>query len=250
MSNTNVALHVEGPQATITFNSEKGINVLSTEVMKSLKDVVGEVLTDTAIRTTVFRADGKVFIAGANIKEMVDYNADKAREYGLLGESVFDNIAALPSITVAAISGAALGGGLELALACDFRIAFREATLGLPEVTLGLIPGWGGIRRLTSLVGPAAAKRLFLGGGTIGAEEGFRLGLIDETVHAATDLTPRVNDFCKRFVKAAPTAVALAKRAARDGDALGAFADCFTTADSHEGMSAFLERRKASWMGE
>jgi enoyl-CoA hydratase len=181
---------------------------------------------------------------------MQDYSADDAREYGSIGQGIFNDLASLPSVTVAAINGAALGGGLELALACDFRIAVKSAKLGLPEVTLGLIPGWSGIPRLTKLVGQSHAKRLYLSGVPVSAEDGLAFGLVDEIVNSVEDLGPRVAAFCKSFQRAAPAAVALAKRAARDMDDLTAFADCFHTTDCREGISAFLNKRPAAWMGE
>ena len=189
-----------------------------------------------------------MFLAGADIKEMAPFSPDDAREYGSLGQAVLDELEALPSITVAAINGAAMGGGLELALACDFRIAVKSAKIGLPETSIGVIPGWNGIPRLTALVGPSRAKRMYLSALPVSAEDGLAFGLVDEVVNSAEDLGPRVTAFCKSFKRAAPAAVALAKRALRTDDDLSAFADCFATADHIEGMAAFVEKRTASWM--
>ncbi|MEK6677647.1 MAG: enoyl-CoA hydratase/isomerase family protein [Planctomycetota bacterium] len=248
MSETQVRVHMEGSHASIVFATEGGLNVLSSEVLRSLAAAIAKVRANPHVRTCVVRAEGKVFLAGADIKEMAPFDADEARLYGQLGQGVFNDLAALPCITVAAINGAALGGGLETALACDFRIAVKSAKLGLPEVTLGLIPGWNGIFRLTKLIGPSPAKRLFLSGTPITAEDALGLGLVDEIVNSAEDLDARVSTFCKGFKKAAPAAVTLAKRAMRDGDDLQAFVDCFATDDAKEGMKAFFEKRSASWM--
>ncbi len=247
MSETKVRLHIDGSHASVTFESPGAINVLSSAVLRTIGAEVGRIGNDRDIRTTVFQAEGKVFLAGADIKEMSEFVSDRAHDYAVLGQGVFDDIASMPCVTVAVINGATMGGGLELALACDFRIAVKSAKLGLPEVTLGLIPGWGGIGRLTKLVGPSRAKRLFLSGAAVSAEEGSHWGLVDEVVNSPEDLRSRVTAFCKGFHKASPAAVRLAKRTARDGDDTRAFADCFHEHDSREGMAAFLEKRPASW---
>jgi len=248
MSETQVKVGIDGSHATITFETESGLNVLSPNVLHSFGAAIARVKKDTNVRTTVIRAEGKVFAAGADVKVMVDFDATAAREYGSFGQGVFSDLEGLPSVTVAAINGAALGGGLELALACDFRIAVKHAKIGLPEVTLGLIPGWGGITRLARLIGPSRAKRLYLSGLPVSAEEGLGWGLVDEIVNSVEDLEPRVAAICKAFKRASPAAVALAKRASRDYDDLSAFADCFKQVQSKEGLTAFIEKRTASWM--
>lgn len=248
MSETKVRLQIDGSHAAITFFSEGGVNVLSSAVVRSLRELIGQVAADRRIRTTVFQAEGKVFLAGADIKEMAGFDAAAARAYGELGSGTFDELAALPSVTVAAINGPALGGGLELALACDFRIAVKSAKVGLPETSLGLIPGWGGIGRLTTLVGPSRAKRLFYSALPVSAEEGLSFGLVDEIVNSAEDLESRLPAFCKSFKRGAPAAVALAKRVFREGDGVSGFVDCFDTDDCREGIAAFVEKRLAAWM--
>ncbi len=248
MSRTQVRLEVQGSHATITFHSEDGMNVLSHDVVHSFGAVVAKVRKEPSIRTTVVQAEGKVFLAGADIKGMAGMTPDQARDYGALGQGVLNDMESLPCITVASINGAAMGGGLEFALACDFRIAVKHAKLGQPEVTLGLIPGWGGILRLGRLIGASRAKRLLFSGIPISAEDALHYSLVDDVVNSAEDLHQRVAVFCKSFKKASPSAVALAKRAFRDHDELSAFADCFKHRDSREGMSAFIEKRPASWM--
>lgn len=234
--------------ATITLRTEGALNVGSSDMMRRLGDTVASVAGDSQVRTTVIQGEGKVFLAGADIKEMAEFTSPSAREYGELGHGVMNAVENLPSITVAAINGAALGGGLELALACDFRIAVKSAKIGLPETSLGLIPGWGGVIRATKLVGASHAKKLFFSALPVSAEEGLEFGLVDEVVSGPEDLGPRVAAFCKSLYRGAPAAVALAKRALRDGDDVSAFADCFDTADAREGMAAFIEKRPASWM--
>jgi enoyl-CoA hydratase len=248
MSKTQVRIEIDGSHAVITFFTEDGLNVLSPDVLHSFGAAVAKVKRDPHVRTTVIQAEGKVFLAGADVKVMANYGAEDAREYGAMGQGVLNDLAAIPSVSIVAINGAALGGGLELALACDFRVAVKSAKLGLPEVSLGLIPGWGGIIRLTKLIGPSRAKRLYLSGLPVSADDGYPFGLVDEVVNSVEDLGPRVAALCKSLRRASPAAVALAKRAARDMDDLRAFADCFHTTDCREGMAAFLEKRPASWM--
>ncbi|UCE61093.1 MAG: enoyl-CoA hydratase/isomerase family protein [Phycisphaerales bacterium] len=250
MSNTDVRVDIDGSQASITLVTEGGVNVASTAVLKKLREAIAKVASASGVRTTVVKAEGKVFLAGADIKEMAPFNREQATEYGKLGQSAFNELEALPSITVAAINGAAMGGGMELALACDFRIAVKSAKLALPETSLGLIPGWNGIKRLTALIGIAKAKKLYLTALPVSAEDGLAYGLVDEIVSEAGDLGPRVAAFCTSFKRAAPAAVAFAKKALCTGDDLSAFADCFETDDGREGMTAFIEKRPASWMEE
>ncbi|MFQ5592322.1 MAG: enoyl-CoA hydratase/isomerase family protein [Phycisphaerae bacterium] len=248
MSRTQVKVDINGAHAAITLTTEGAINVASTEVLNQLREAVASVSRASGVRTTAVQAEGKVFLAGADIKEMASFSAGQAKAYGSLGQEVLNELESLPSITVAALNGAALGGGLELALACDFRIAVKSAKIGLPEVSIGVIPGWNGIPRLTALVGPSRAKRLYLSALPVSAEEGLGFGLVDEIVNSQEDLGPRVAAFCNSFKRASRTAVALAKRALRSGDDLSAFADCFETNDQTEGMAAFVEKRTASWM--
>ena len=248
MSRTTVTSRMDGPLAWITFATVDGLNVFSSSVLRELEVAVLRVADDPEVRATVITAEGRVFMAGADIKEMASFDSEQARGYGFLGQGVFNAIAALPSITVAGINGAALGGGLEMALACDFRIAVKSAKLGLPEVSLGLVPGWGGIGRLTKLVGPAHAKRLILSGLPMSAEDGLAIGLVDEIVNAAEDVAPRITAFCRSFRKGSPAGVRLAKRAMLDMDELSAFADCFAARDAREGIAAFIAKRPAKWM--
>lgn len=249
MSETRLTIRKNGAIAYAIFSSDSGVNVLSSSVLSRIDATMRELAEQRDIRVCIFGAEGKVFLAGADIKEMAAYDPSEARGYGRLGLDAFDSIEALPCVTIAAIHGAALGGGLELALACDFRVAVRSARVGLPEVTLGLIPGWKGTRRLPSLIGPARSKRLILSGEAIKAEEAAAIGLVDELVNSHEDLMPRAEAMARSFMAAGPQAIALAKRAMRDGHDLSAFADCFHEgADGHEGMKAFLEKRKARWV--
>ena len=162
MSKTDVRLDLTDDRANITIFTEQGVNVVTKDLLHKLGAVILKVGQSPAVRTTVVQAEGKVFVAGADIREMLPFTPDDAHAYGRLGQDVYNDLAALPSITIAAINGAAMGGGLELALACDFRIAVKSAKLGMPETSLGLIPGWGGMTRLAKLVGMPRAKRMCL----------------------------------------------------------------------------------------
>ncbi|MGB0714646.1 MAG: enoyl-CoA hydratase/isomerase family protein [Phycisphaerae bacterium] len=248
MSKTQIHLEISGESASITLRTEDGPNVMSSAVLKELQSALADIRGSKGVRWTVVRGEGKVFVAGADIKEMANYGPDEARAYGQLGQSVLKDLATLPCVTVASINGAALGGGLELALACDFRLAVRTAKVGLPETSLGLIPGWSGIPRLTKLVGEAAAKRLFFSALPIPAEDGVAMGLIDEVVNSADDLDSRVPVYCRSFRRGSPEAIALAKRASLEGNDLDMFAACFGTDDAREGISAFVDKRIARWM--
>jgi enoyl-CoA hydratase len=245
---TEVTTAIDGTRASITLATDSGINVLSTTVLRQLQAAIDKVAAVKSVRITTLRAEGKVFVAGADIKEMADYTSDNAREYGQLGHEVFHALEDLPCITIAVINGAALGGGFELALACDFRIAVAAAKVGLPETSLGLIPGWGGITRAAKLIGPSAAKKLVFSATPITAQAAHTLGLIDECVSSLDQLDHKIDEWSTKFNRGAPEAIALAKRAFIDGDDITAFAYCFDTPGAREGMTAFLEKRPANWM--
>jgi enoyl-CoA hydratase len=250
-SNTNstqVSLEIAGSRAQVTFETKEGLNVLSTDTLRTFGAVVARLKNEPTLRTTTIRAAGKVFMAGSDVKEIARFNTEAAREYATVGQGIMADLAALPCITVAAIHGVVLGAGLEIALACDFRIAVKTAKLGLPEVSLGLIPPWGGINRLMKLVGSSRAKRLLLDPTSVSAEQGIHWGLIDEVVNSAEDLNTRLPKFCEGFYRASPGAVAGIKRASRNFDDLEAFLECFDGRQAREGMAAFIEKRPARWM--
>ena len=246
-SKTRASLTIDGSLATVTIATEGGLNIMSKAAVAQLGEVIEQVRESDGIRFTVIRAEGKVFIAGADIKEMSGYDAAAAEEFGRLGSSVCDVIEALPSITIAAIQGAAVGGGCEIALACDFRIAVAKARLGLPETTLGLLPGWGGVPRAVKLLGAPVAKRLIFGGLPLSAEQANAIGLIDDVVPDGPALDAAVMKLCDCLIKGSPKAIALVKRTLRDGKDVTAFADCFNNPESREGMTAFIEKRPAAW---
>ncbi len=177
---THAVLDRQGQRANVTFRTEAGLNVASMEMMAELEGVVDELASDPDVRFVLLRAEGKAFLAGANIKAMAGYDAAEGRAMSELGHRVFNKIEALPQVTLVAIQGVALGGGCELAMACDFRFAVKSINIGQPEVLLGLIPGWGGTIRLPKLVGPALAKQLMFSGESIKADRACEIGLVDE----------------------------------------------------------------------
>jgi enoyl-CoA hydratase len=156
----------------------------------------------------------------------------------------------MPQVSYAAINGHALGGGCELALACDFRIMAKAARIGLPESNLGLIPGWGGTQRLPELIGPAKARQLLFSGEQITAERALQIGLVDEVVAGPDDLEPALQRWNEAICKGAPNAIVRIKRALFSGDEIHQFGCCFSCDDAREGMKAFLQKRAPNWTNE
>ena len=246
-ANTEVVLDFQGSRAVVTFRTEAGVNVLSPGVIEELGRVAAEIDRTPDLRSVVFRAEGKAFLAGADIKAMQGFDRAAAHDMSVAGHSALDLIERLAPVTVAAIHATAAGGGLEVALACDFRIAARGARMGQPEVLLGLIPGWGGTQRLPKLIGRSAAKRLMFSGELITAQDACQIGLVDELVDSAEQMDGGVDDFLARFDKAGPQAIGRLKRAMDQGDEQDNFAECFEHDECREGMAAFAEKRPARW---
>jgi len=248
-SGTQIELRVDGPRATITFHTKGGVNVMSLAVLERLGEVVEELSRNADVRFCTLTAEGKVFIAGANIKEMAGFTPADGRHLSVRGNAVMDALGGLPCVTVAVINGAALGGGCEIALACDFRIAVPSAKIGLPETSLGLIPGWGGIGRMARIAGSQVARRLVFGGVPVSADEAKKCRLVDEVV-PPDELDAAVESLFKSLVRGGPRAIGLAKRVLLGGDEPEAFRECFTGDESREGMGAFIEKRAAAWVEE
>lgn len=257
MSETRVVLgEPENGVVRIRFESDSGIQILSSAVCKELLEHLKTLASGDPPRVVVFEASGRTFLAGANLHELQELNRQSARRYSRRGQKLFRRIAELPSITVAAIHGACAGGGCELSLSCDFRYLASSARIGLPEVTLGLIPGWGGTARLVRQLGPATARRLILSGELIPAPEALRLGLAQE-VFSDAEFADKVSEKIAGFQKCAPLAVAAAKRLIAEGHYLDLsdfleeearyFGRCYGTGEPHEGVRAFLEKRVARW---
>lgn len=248
MSDTQVHLDFDGPIARATLHTPEGLNVLSGVVLDRIAEMAAKVRRVGSVRFLILGAKGKVFVAGANIKELAGLDSAQAAALAHRGNKAFDAIADLDCITIARLHGAALGGGLELALACDFRVALSAAKIGLPEASLGLVPGWKGISRVTRLAGESAAKRLVFGAELIDAELAKQMGVVDETAPDEAGLDAKIEAMIKKMRRGSPNAVAMTKAALRTGDEIKAFADCFAHGDAREGMTAFIEKRSAAWM--
>lgn len=241
--------------ARIRFESDNGVQLLSLDVLDQLARVVGQ-LEEQPPRVVVLEARGRTFLAGASLHELQALDRRSARRYSRRGQKLFRRIARLPCLTVCAIHAACAGGGCELALACDFRFLAESARIGLPEVTLGLIPGWGGAARALRQLGPLAARRLVLSGELLPASEARLLGLADAVFPDASfadDLANRLT----QLLRAAPEAVAVAKQFLAQGPHLDLddllleearlFSRCYQTREPGEGLAAFLEKRPARW---
>lgn len=244
---TRVELSREGPVATLRFAGPDGVNVLSSSTLGELGVLVQQVREMADVRFVVFTGSGRTFLAGADIREMSVFGEDRGEVFSKHGHHVFNGIEALPQVTFAAINGHALGGGCELALACDFRVMAATATIGQPESRLGLIPGWGGTQRLPRLVGLSAARRLLFSGAAIPAQQAREMGLVDEVVPTAEDLPLTLRRWFDELSAGSPAAVRRIKHALLFGDEITQFACCFSCSDAREGMAAFLEKRRPSW---
>jgi enoyl-CoA hydratase/3-hydroxyacyl-CoA dehydrogenase len=257
----HVRLSIDGPIATILMSRPEALNALNTRVLNELKDALAQVRANRTVRVVIITGEGDAFIAGADIKEMLALADDPVamRAFTELGQSVLRDIETLPQPVIAVINGFALGGGLELALACDIRIASSEARLGLPEVGLGIIPGLGGTQRTTHLVGRGVASELIFTGDPISAEEAARVGLVNRVVPPA-QLMETARRLAERIASRAPIAMAKAKAAILAAERLPleeglAFEleramEVHATPDRVEGMRAFVEKRKPVFTGE
>ncbi len=244
----------EGHVATITINRPKALNALSTQVLTELNAALDEVAADKDVYALVITGAGeKSFVAGADIAEMKDKSVEEAAIYGKFGNEVFRKIETFRCPVIAAVNGFALGGGCELAMSCDIRVASENAVFGQPEVGLGITPGFGGTQRLARLVGAGIAKEMIYTARNIKADRAAEIGLVNKVV-AAEELLPTVMKMAAGIAKNAPIAVAYAKKAINNGlqtDIDGGiaieveeFSNCFATEDQTYGMTCFLEKVK------
>jgi len=249
----------EGAVLTLTINRPTALNALDAATIRALAEAVGGVAATPEIRCVVLTGAGeKAFVAGADIAAMASLGPWEAHTFAALGHALGDALEALPVPVIAAVNGFALGGGCELALACDFIFASRAARFGQPEVNLGLIPGFGGTQRLPRRIGVARARELIFTGEMIGAEEALRIGLVNKLCEPG-ELLPKARAAAAVIAAKPPLAIAEAKRALRRSEELPLsagnqleqqlFAGLFATADRREGMQAFLEKRPAKFQG-
>jgi enoyl-CoA hydratase len=254
----NLKVSKDGPVGRLTFDRPP-VNALNTATVLEIEQAMDWFEDQEDVLAIILTGAGKAFVAGADIAEMSEFTPMQAREFARNGHRALGRIAVIERPVIAAINGFALGGGCEIALACDIRVMADTAKIGQPEVKLGLIPGFGGTQRLARLVGPGKAKELVLAGDPLDAAEALRVGLVNRVVPAA-GLEEAVTGLAGRIATNGPTAVKLAKTCINRGldvdlntgnaFEVEAFNVCFSSGEPREGTRAFLEKRKANWTAE
>ncbi|GAC1548205.1 MAG: enoyl-CoA hydratase-related protein [Herpetosiphon sp.] len=259
MAFQNIEVQHEAGISTITLNRPKQLNALNGATISELLAALGEMHADRDVRVIVITGNGRAFAAGADINELRALGtATDARELATRSHTLGQLMSQLRQPVIAAINGFAFGGGLELALACDIRFAADSAKLGLPEVTLGIMPGWGGTQRLARVVGSGMAKLMMMTGEPVTAEQALTMGLVERVVPLDA-LLAATRDVATRIASLPPISIASIKQVVNQGlnmpldqgNALEAalFGELAMTADAKEGTSAFLEKRQAVWQG-
>lgn len=254
-----VLVELQGPVALLRINRPAALNALNANTLIALREQLQAVAANASVRAVVLTGAGeKAFVAGADIAAMQTMTPPEALALSRCGTAVAEQIGRMPQVVIAAVNGFALGGGCEMALVCDIVVASRKAKFGLPEVTLGVIPGFGGTQRLLRQIGKHAAKRWVLSGDLFSAEEAQRYGLVAD-VWEPEELLANAMALATRIASRGPLAVAAAKRAIDTGADLTLaaatsmesqeFSQCFLTDDQREGMAAFLGKRPAQFTG-
>ena len=260
MKFNNILSETSNNITTITINRPRKLNALNKETIQELHIAFKHAEQNTNTKVIIITGSGeKAFVAGADISEFVDFSVSEAENLALEGQTLlFDFIANLSTPVIAAINGFALGGGLELAMAAHFRVACDQAKMGLPEVSLGVIPGYGGTQRLPELVGKGRAMEMIMTAGMIDASTALNYGLVNH-ITTQEELLPLAQKIASKIIRNSSVAISSAIKAINAGykdDQNGykvevsQFGECFGTADFHEGTSAFLEKRKADFKGE
>lgn len=254
---SNLLLEKADKIALITINRPKQLNALNKETIGELSEAMKSLESDSEVRVIILTGSGeKAFVAGADIKEFADFNVNEGTELAAKGqEMLFDLVENLKKPVIAAVNGFALGGGLELAMSCHMRIASDNARMGLPETSLGVIPGYGGTQRLAQLVGKGRAMEMVLTAEMIKAPRAFETGLVNHMV-TQDELIERAKGIAQKMIKNSPMAISSAICSVNAGfksDLNGfkveveQFGKCFGTSDFKEGTTAFLEKRKANF---
>ena len=248
-----------GAVCTVAISAPQSLNALNSIILGELEDFVDH-LDCNKYRCLIVTGDGeKSFVAGADIKEMADLDAAQGQTFGAKGARVFRKIETLPIPVIAAVNGFALGGGCELAMACDIRICSSNARFGQPEVGLGIIPGFSGTVRMARLVGMGIAKELIFSGRTMKADEALRIGLVN-AVYEPAELMDKAREMAERIAANAPIAVRYAKQCINNEYDMPAdeaiayeskmFGQCFATEDQKNGMQAFINKGKCEFQGK
>ena len=248
-----------GAVCTVAISAPQSLNALNSTILGELEDFVDH-LDCNKYRCLIVTGDGeKSFVAGADIKEMADLDAAQGQTFGAKGARVFRKIETLPIPVIAAVNGFALGGGCELAMACDIRICSSNARFGQPEVGLGIIPGFSGTVRMARLVGMGIAKELIFSGRTMKADEALRIGLVN-AVYEPAELMDKAREMAERIATNAPIAVRYAKQCINNEYDMPAdeaiayeskmFGQCFATEDQKNGMQAFINKGKCEFQGK
>lgn len=252
----NLTLEVENSIAVLTINRPKALNALNSETLTELNQVLTEIEANDDIKVVILTGAGeKAFVAGADISEMVNFSAAEGRAFGMRASEPFFKLMNMRQVTIAAVNGFALGGGCEISMACDIRIASENAIFGQPECGLGIIPGFGGTQRLARLVGMGRAKEMIFTCDNVDANEAYRIGLVNKVV-AKEELMPTAKAMAAKIISKGSYAVSVAKAAINNGydmdikNAVEMEANLFgvvnDTHDKKEGMGAFLEKRAAT----
>ena len=260
MEFANLLYQIENEIATITVNRPQALNALNSDTLQEIEEAVKAADADDGVKVMIIRGGGeKAFVAGADIRNMLNFNALEGRVFGANGQRAFRSIELATKPVIAAINGFALGGGLELAMACDIRVCSERSKFGQPEVGLGVIPGFGGTQRLPRLVGQGRAMELLLSTEIIDAENAYRIGLVNH-VTTVENLYEFVEGLARKISAQGQVAVRFCKLAVREGmqtdldRAMSIEADifglCFATHDQKEGMGAFVEKRPTQFKGE
>ncbi|WP_309614339.1 enoyl-CoA hydratase-related protein [Flavobacterium sp.] len=260
MNFENILVAVENGIGQITINRPSKLNALNVATIKELHDAFESLENNAAVRVIIITGEGeKAFVAGADISEFANFSIEEGAQLAAQGqELLFDFIENLKKPTIAAINGFALGGGLELAMACHFRIASDNAKMGLPEVSLGVIPGYGGTQRLPQLIGKGRAMEMIMTAGMVSAEEAHRVGLVNHVVPQA-ELLDFTKGIATRIMRNSPFAIGRAIKCVNANFKEGIngydteirnFGKCFGTEDFKEGTTAFIEKRKAEFSGK